>query len=81
MGWTDAQEKLWKEMTDEREKNKEDIGKNAFITSLRELADAVESGRKNVGDVEIEFIRGYETFGYPGEAPVIGRKVTVTVYF
>lgn len=78
MTWTKHDEAEWKRLTDQREKHKSEVGKLAFIKQLRDLADAVESGRQNIGEqINIEFVRADVPYGYDGVAPVIGRRITV----
>ena len=79
MEWTDDNEREWREITAKREKNKTDVGRNALVKDLRELADAIDRGEHNLGEINIEFVRGMEIYGYEGLGPVIARKISVMI--
>lgn len=79
MAWTDDDERAWREMTAKREDNKRDVGRNALVKDLRELADSIERDDTEHGEINIEFVRGLEIYGYEGRSPVVARKITVTM--
>ena len=78
MKWTDKDETEWKQLTERREKNRAEVGKLAFIRQLREMADAVEGGKQELGEeINIEYVRAEAPYGWEGHGPVIGRRITV----
>jgi len=79
MNWTDEDEKNWRDMTKKREDNKKQVGVLALAKDLRALADAMERGEYEAGEIDIEFLRGTDIYGYEGPAPVVARRITVTI--
>lgn len=77
MAWNDNDEATWRALTERRESNKREVGKVHFVQQLRALADAVERGEQECGEVDIEYIRADRYFGHEWPGAVIGRKITV----
>lgn len=79
MNWTDEDEKNWRAMTKKREDNKNQVGALAFVKDLRALADSIERGEQELGEINIEFLRRNDVYGYEGPAPIFARRITVTI--
>ena len=80
MNWTEKEEKRWATLTKQREENKKEVTKSAFVECLRELADRVESGEETIhrdDGINIKYIRPGVHYGWEGTPPIIGRRVTV----
>lgn len=76
--WTEKDERQWKEMTDRREKNKKDVGKQHTIDVLKKMIVALELGLEDPIEINVEYIREESPYAYPGLAPVCGKKITLT---
>ena len=75
--WTEDEEKKWKELTNKREKNKEEVGKQHTIEMLKKMISSLEKGEDMPVEICIDYIRGEKFYADPGLPPVIGKKITL----
>ena len=75
--WTEEEEKRWSELTEKREENKADVGKQHTIEMLQKMIDLLKDGNDLPAEIEVEYIRGHELFASMCPGPVIGKKITL----
>lgn len=75
--WTENNETEQERLAKERENNKKEIGKLHTISMLKKMITALEEGTDVPFEIDIEYIHGDRHFAYQGEAPVIGKKITL----